>query len=148
MMSFYHAFEGIIKSTLSERHMRIHLFAACMVGIFAYFYGITPIERGVLILTCALVISAEMINTAIERAVDTATKEFSETAKLAKDAAAGAVLVLAFASILIAFCIFSDFGKIIRTIIYICTSLHTAALCLAVGICGSVFVIFGGKNEK
>lgn len=146
-MSFYHAAEGIFKAIITERHMRIHIFAAVMIGIFAHLYGISPLSRAVLILTCAAVISAELVNTAIERAVDTATKEFSQTAKLAKDAAAGAVLILAIASVIIAFGIFDDFKKISATMIYIFTTPHILIFCLTVGICGLIFVIFGGKHE-
>lgn len=59
-------------------------------------------------ITISAVITAEMINTAIEATVDLATSEFNEKAKIAKDVAAGAVLVSAIFSAIIGFFIFYD----------------------------------------
>ena len=60
------------------------------------------------IITISAVITAEMINTAIEATVDLVTSEFNEKAKIAKDVAAGAVLVTAIFSVIIGFLIFYD----------------------------------------
>lgn len=147
-MSFYHAIEGIIKSVREERHMRIHISFANLIAVFAYFYGISRTECAIIILICGAVISAELLNTAVERAVDTATKEFSDTAKLAKDSAAGAVLILAAAAVLIGFCVFGDFEKIKNTLIYIFTAPRILLPCLALGAADVLFVIFGGKNDR
>ena len=61
---------------------------AVLISIFAYFYGINRTEWAVLILTIGAVISAELINTALEQAVNTATEKILPSAKLAKDALA------------------------------------------------------------
>lgn len=147
-MSFYHALEGIAAALREERHMRIHTGFTAMIMIFAYFYGISAVAWAVLFMICASVISAELLNTAIERTVDTATHEFSDTAKLAKDAAAGAVLVLAFASVLIGFSLFGDFDKIKITLNGILASPLRLVICSAVFAASVLFVIFGGKNDK
>ena len=100
--SFTYAFEGIGYCLSHERNMRIHLcFTVYMFGFLTVydFFEVTKAEIGVLLALCALVLSLECINTAIEKAVDLVTKEKSKIAKIAKDAAAGAVLVSAIISV-------------------------------------------------
>ena len=87
------AIEGILWAVKSERHLRYHFVAALAVLLLALFYRVTALEFFLLVLAAVLVIFAELINTAIEKAVDLVTDEYHELAKLAKDIAAGAVLV-------------------------------------------------------
>lgn len=147
-MGFYYALEGILAAIKSEAHLRFHIVIANLIAVFAYFYGISRAEWAVLILCSFAVISAELLNTAIERAVDTATCEIKPSAKLAKDASAGAVLVLAIASVLVGICLFGDFDKISATLIHIFTSPKILIPCLILGIIDILFLIFGGKNDK
>lgn len=86
--------------------MRIHLFSAVIVVIAGVLTGISITEWLVLIITIALVIGSEMINTAIEAVVNLASPEYHPLAKQAKDVAAGAVLVFAVASVIIGLLIF------------------------------------------
>lgn len=147
-MGFYHAIEGIWASVRCEKHLRFHIVIANLIMVFAYFYGISAPEWAALILCIGAVISAELLNTAIERAVDTATSEVVPCAKLAKDSAAGAVLVLATCSILVGICLFGDFEKIRTTLIHIFTSVKIFVPCLMLGVADVLFLIFGGKNER
>ncbi len=147
-MSFYHALEGIWATIICERHLRFHIVIANLIAVFAYFYGISRTEWAILILCIFTVISAEIFNTALERAVDTATCEIKATAKLAKDASAGAVLVLAISSILVGICLFGNVQKIWATLIHIFTSPEILIPCLILGILDILFLIFGGKNDK
>ena len=103
--SFGYAFNGIILST-KEQNMRIHLISGCMVAIVGLFTGLSAIEWTILVITMALVVGAEMINTAIESVVNLASPEIHPLAKQAKDIAAGAVLVFATASVIIGLLIF------------------------------------------
>lgn len=96
LRSFLYAFRGLWFAIENERNMRIHL---CCLGYMMFFllrydfFEVNRTQGAVLALAAALVIVSEYINTAIERAVDTAAKgEISESAKIAKDTAAGAVL--------------------------------------------------------
>ena len=143
--SFKNAMSGIINTIRSERNMRIHL--SIFKVIFAYFYGISRAEWAVLILTCASVIGAELINTAIENAVDTSTDKICETARISKDSAAGAVLFFAITSILVGFMLFFDVNKIGDTLIYIFTDLKILISSLAIGILDIIFIVFGGKKN-
>ncbi len=101
--SFGYAFSGIGYCICNERNMRIHLcFAVYMLGFLTVydFFEVTKAQFAVLIGLCALVMALEAVNTAVEKAVDLTTKEHNELAKISKDAAAGAVLIAAIASVI------------------------------------------------
>ena len=89
--SFNYAVEGIIHVLRTHRNMRIHLAAAAIVLVLALWIGVTRMELVVLLLAIAFVLITEMINSAVEAAIDVATSSFDPLAKLAKDIAAGAV---------------------------------------------------------
>lgn len=90
--SFGYAFEGIGNTIRSERNIKIHLVCTCLVILFGIGLHISLMEWLVCLLLFALVISLELVNTALEAVVDLATRERKPLAKKAKDAAAGAVL--------------------------------------------------------
>lgn len=104
--SFKYAFEGIFSSFKSERNMKIHFTIMFLVIIFGLIFKINPLEWIICIFCFAMVIGAEMFNTAIETVVDIAMPYRNDKAKIAKDVAAGAVLVFAIASVIIGFIIF------------------------------------------
>lgn len=145
--SFKNANSGIINSIKNERNMRIHLSVFNLIIIFAYFYGLSRAEWAVLLITCASVIGAELINTAIENAVDTSTDKICETARISKDSAAGAVLFFAIISVLVGFMLFFDIDKIADTLIYIFTNLKILIPCLIIGVLDIIFIIFGGRKN-
>jgi diacylglycerol kinase (ATP) len=91
--SFNFAFEGIIHVLRTQRNMRIHFGIAVLVLVAALVSGVDKMELIALLLAIAFVLIAEMLNTAVEAAVDVATTSFDPMAKLAKDIAAGAVLI-------------------------------------------------------
>jgi diacylglycerol kinase len=98
--SFGHAVDGLLDAG-RERNFRIHLAVASAVFGAAGLVPLSVAERLSLTLTVGLVLAAELFNTALEAVVDLATTTFHLQAKRAKDAAAGAVLVLAGASVLL-----------------------------------------------
>lgn len=88
---------------MNERNMRVHLcFTAYMFGILGLydFFEISKAEYGILLALCALVLSLEAVNTAIERVVNLASPDYHPLAGQAKDAAAGAVLIAAIFSVI------------------------------------------------
>jgi diacylglycerol kinase len=95
LAAFGRALQGISHAVRSERNMRFHLFAAACVAVLAAWLKVSG--RDWLFLGAAAfgVLTAEMINTAVERVVDLASPREHELAKTAKDTAAGAVLVAA-----------------------------------------------------
>lgn len=103
---FLYAWSGIITAVKEETHMKIHLMFAAVAIVFAFAFHVSVQEWIVLLLTIGVVISLEMVNTAIERVVDLVTKEFHPLAKAAKDVAAGAVFVAAIMAVAVGFIIF------------------------------------------
>jgi diacylglycerol kinase (ATP) len=106
--SFNFAFEGIIHVLRTQRNMRIHFAIAVAVLVAAVALGVSRIELIALMLSIAFVLISEMINTAIEGAVDVSTTSFDPNAKLAKDIAAGAVLIATVNAVAVGYLVFSD----------------------------------------
>ena len=91
--SFYYAFSGIVKGIVAERNMFIHFTIMCLVIMGGFFFHINSREWLIIIMLIGLVLSLELVNTAIEYTVDICSPGYSEKAKTAKDTAAGAVLI-------------------------------------------------------
>ncbi|MDR1113896.1 MAG: diacylglycerol kinase family protein [Candidatus Margulisbacteria bacterium] len=100
------AIQGIYQAFKQEANLRIHFAAAALAAAAGFVFKLTAGEWAVLLLTITLVIFAELINTALEANVNLATKKQLPEAKLAKDAAAGAVLLTALNAVLIGLLIF------------------------------------------
>ena len=105
--SFNFAIEGVIHVLRTQRNMRIHFGAAVVVIVVSVAVGVSKIELIVLLLSIAFVLIAEMINTAIEGTIDAATTSFDPMAKLAKDIAAGAVLIASVNAIAVGYLVFA-----------------------------------------
>lgn len=104
--SFNNAITGIIDTVRTERNMRIHLIVALVVLISSFFFDVTKYEFLILAVTIAMVIAAELINTAIEATIDMTTNYYHPLAKIAKNAAAGAVLITAINALLVGYIVF------------------------------------------
>src|SRR5256884_1372382 len=105
--SFNFAIEGLIHVLRTHRNMRIHFAIAIGVMVGAVWAGVNRFELIALLLSIAFVLVAEMINSAIEQAIDVATTSFDPLAKLAKDIAAGAVLIAAVTAVGVGYLVFS-----------------------------------------
>ena len=101
------AFEGIIQVLRTQRNMRIHFGIAVLVLVAALFVGVSKTELIALLIAISFVLIAEMINTALESAIDVATTSFDPMAKLAKDIAAGAVLIASVNAVAIGYLVFA-----------------------------------------
>ncbi len=106
--SFNYAIEGIIHAFKSQRNMKIHFTIAFLVLSGSVFFDINRFELIILFSSIAFVIAMELINTAIEATIDLISEEFSIQAKIAKDLAAGAVLMASANAILVGYLIFFD----------------------------------------
>ena len=104
--SFGYAFEGIWTGIRKERNMRIHCLAVILVTTAGTFFGLTAMEWCICLLLFGMVISLELVNTAVEAVVDLVTEEKKPLAKIAKDTAAGAVLFTAVMAVIIGCIIF------------------------------------------
>lgn len=93
--SFGYAFEGIFAGIRGERNMKIHCFVAVCVIVAGVLFHISVTEWCICLVLFGLILSLELVNTAIEAVVDLVTEDKKPLAKLAKDTAAGAVLIAA-----------------------------------------------------
>jgi diacylglycerol kinase (ATP) len=105
--SFNYAFEGIIHVLRTQRNLRIHFAIAIGVIAAAAALDVERIELIALLLAIAFVLVAEMVNSAIEGAIDVSTTSFDPNAKLAKDIAAGAVLIASVTAIAVGYLVFA-----------------------------------------
>ena len=105
--SFNFAIEGVVHVLRTQRNLRIHFAVAVIVLVVAVVVGVSKIELIVLLIAIAFVLVAEMINTAIEGAIDAATTSFDPMAKLAKDIAAGAVLIASVTAVAVGYLVFA-----------------------------------------
>ncbi|WP_018753307.1 diacylglycerol kinase family protein [Paenibacillus sanguinis] len=106
--TFRYALEGIVSSLRTQRNLRVHCVVAVLVIIASIVLSLPVKDVAVLLLVIALVISLELVNTAIEAAVDLAEPKWHHLAKIAKDAAAGAVLVAAVFAVVIGLLLFYE----------------------------------------
>ncbi|MHB8146427.1 MAG: diacylglycerol kinase [Vulcanimicrobiaceae bacterium] len=104
--SLNHAFEGIMYATRTQPNMRVHLVVAALVLLASLILHLQRFYVVALIVLIALVLSLELLNTAIEAIVDLLTLAHHPLAKTAKDAAAGAVLVTSVAAVVVGYLIF------------------------------------------
>lgn len=99
--SFGHAVDGLVRLLRTQRNFRVHVATAVFAVILAAALAFSAVEWAVLVVTIALVLATEGLNTGIELAVTLASPERRPEAKAAKDIAAGVVLLCAIASIVV-----------------------------------------------
>lgn len=103
------AIEGIIHAARTEKHMRHHFLAAFLVLLAVLFLEVSPLEFTMLTISVCFVLFAELINTSLEAVVDLVSPEYHPLAKIAKDTAAGGVLVAAIGAAVMGYLILSKY---------------------------------------
>ncbi len=93
LRSFGYAFQGIGYALRTQANLRIHVAISALVIAAGLWLQLAPIEWAILIVTMMIVLTAELMNTAIEAALDRVSGDLHPLAKAAKDTAAGAVLI-------------------------------------------------------
>jgi diacylglycerol kinase len=101
MASFGFALEGIAHAFRTQRNFKVHTGITLAVVIAGVVLGISTEQWAILAVTIALVLQAELVNTALEAVVDHVAPEFHALAKVAKDCAAGAVFVCAITAVIV-----------------------------------------------
>lgn len=99
--SFVAAFWGLLNTVATQRNMKIHMISAVMVMVVGMALPLGLASRAALLFCVALVLFAEILNSALEAFVDLYVQEFARLAMIAKDAAAGGVLILSIATVVI-----------------------------------------------
>lgn len=149
--SFFYAFRGIISTVNTERNMRIHI--TCIIYMFGFlllgdFFTLTKGDWCALLIACALVLSGEVINTAIENVVDMVTKDYNEYAKKAKDAASGAVLINAIFAVIIGLVVLLQPEAFKSMFAYFKENIMMLALLVLSIIPATLFIFFGLPTGK
>lgn len=112
--SFIYASEGIVYTINTQRNMKIHVFVALLVLLVGMWLHFDSTETIYILFAIGIVFTAEIFNTAIEKTIDLVTKgERHELAKVAKDTAAGAVLILTIVSVFIGFLVIQPYLKLV-----------------------------------
>jgi diacylglycerol kinase (ATP) len=101
LTSFKYAFAGLWYVLRTQRNARIHLSVTAVVVALGLWLGLSRIEWAIITITVGTVLAAEAFNTVAEAAVDLATTRYHPLAKIAKDVAAGAVLLTAIMAIIV-----------------------------------------------
>ena len=112
--SFRYAVEGIVHVFRTQKHMRFHFLTVVLVLLIGLMLRLSRVEMAVLFLVVASVLVAEMMNTAIESVVDMVTQSYHPLAKLAKDIAAGAVLIASITAAIVGGILFFGSNRIAR----------------------------------
>ena len=103
LLSFKYAWAGLSYAFVTQRNFRIHTVIGTLAVSLSVFLHLPPVEIAVICLTSGLVLALELLNTAIESVVDLTVKQsYHELAKIAKDCAAGAVLISAIVAVFVA----------------------------------------------
>ena len=149
--SFFYAFRGIISTVNTERNMRIHI--TCIIYMFGFllfgdFFVLTKGDWCALLIACALVLSGEVVNTAIENVVDMVTKDFNEYAKKAKDAASGAVLINAIFAVIIGLVVMLQPEAFKVMFVYFSENVLSFAILILSLIPATLFIFFGLPFKK
>ena len=150
-MSFGYAFKGIFRTIANERNLRIHLTCVVyMVSIllFTDWFTLSRTDWAILMLACSGVIGGEIVNTAIENAVNLASKEYTEYGKIAKDAAAGAVLVSAVFAVIVGIIILFQPEAFKAMYEYFRGNLPMFGLLVLSIIPATLFIFFGFPTKK
>lgn|SRR5574341_1115731 len=100
--SFRHALRGLGLVLADQRNARIHLLAAVAVLVAAVWLGLDPAKIALVIVTIALVLAAEVVNTVVERLLDVVHPDHSEQVRAIKDMSAAAVLITALGALAVA----------------------------------------------
>jgi diacylglycerol kinase (ATP) len=103
LWSFNYAIAGVVYALRTQRNMRIHLAAAITTLISSLVLGVSALGLVAIVFAISLVFITELINTAVEAAVDVATQVYDPLAKAAKDVAAAAVLIAATNALVVAY---------------------------------------------
>ncbi len=149
--SFRYAFEGIFNTIKAERNLRIHI--TCIIYMFSIlgftdWFTLSRTDWTVLLIASGTVIAGELINTAVENAVNLASEEISEYGKISKDAAAGAVLISAIFAVLCGIAILFQPEAFRRMFEYFSTNIPMLAVAVLSLIPATLFIFLGIPHKK
>lgn len=147
--SFKYAAHGVAEAC-KQRNFRFHICAMIFVIYFAArFYNFSAERWAILLLTCAGALALETVNTGLERLADKVTEERSHRIRIAKDCAAGAVLLWAVFAVAVGVLLFWDIDRLRLIGLYFSDFSRLALLILCLALAwGFVFLPEYRKKDR
>ncbi len=146
--SVFHALRGFIDALYRERNLRVHVCIGNLICYFAWFYKISKAEWAILLITIGFVIACELLNSAVEKAVDTATRQYRLDAMHAKDFAAAATLTSAVFAVLVGIVLFGNIPGIIKALVSIFTNMPAIIVLCVLLVIDAKILLFNYKISK
>lgn len=149
--SFGYAFQGIFYCILNERNMRVHF--VCMIYMYAFlgltdWFVLSRTDWALIFIANAIVVMGELVNTAIEKVVDLVTEDRLPLAKIAKDTAAGAVLVGAIFAVCVGIAVLGQKEAFISLYTYFSTHIFSLCIFIFSFALACVFMLKGLPRKK
>lgn len=148
LLSFKYALRGIWNTVKSGNHMRFHIVMAFYVLVFSSFYKFTATQQALLIVLIAAVMAFEAVNTCIEEICNLTADRFEPIIKAAKDAAAGAVLILSVAAVTVGIIFFWNTVVIAQILDFFAHNIFMLVLLALSVILSVIFVWLGPVGIK
>ncbi len=148
LLSFWYAIYGILGALKTEAHLRFHIVAAVFALVFAGICGFSVERFAVLTVLIGAVIALELVNTSIEHACNSVTREYNAQIKLAKDLAAAAVLVMAAAAMAVAALFFINAESWNNMRSFFAAYPLSAVVLAILALLSAAFIAFYGKKKK
>lgn len=151
LKSFTYAAKGAVYCVKTQRNLRVHLMFMSFMFFFLLrydFFQITRTQFAVLVVTCALVIALEFVNTAVESVVDLLSPGYNKLAGVAKDVAAGAVLVAAAGAVAVGLIIMLQPEAFVAMGRFYASHILELALVICAVVLGIIWIFYPRKSEK
>ena len=148
LLSFWYAIYGILGALKTEAHLRFHIVAAVFALVFAGICGFSVERFAILTVLIGAVIALELVNTSIEHACNSVTREYNAQIKLAKDLAAAAVLVMAAAAMAVAALFFINAESWNNMRSFFAAYPLSAVVLAILALLSAAFIAFYGKKKK
>ena len=149
LWSFNYAIEGVVYALRTQRNMRIHVAAALITLVGSLVLGVSALGLVAIVFAISLVFITELINTAVEAAVDVATQDYDPLAKTAKDVAAAAVLIAATNALVVAYLVLYDpIQRVAQNGLSIAEAAPTTLTVIALGLTLLVVIILKALTRE
>ena len=149
LWSFNYAIEGVVYALRTQRNMRIHVAAAALTLVASLLLGVSGLELVAIVFAISLVFVTELVNTAVEATVDLTIDTYDPLAKIAKDVAAGAVLVAATNALVIAFLVlFSPVQRLLQKGLLVVSQSPASLTVIALGLTLLVVLVLKALSRE
>ncbi|MCQ4021839.1 MULTISPECIES: diacylglycerol kinase family protein [unclassified Ruminococcus] len=146
LKGFMYAFKGVLYAIIHERNMRIHIVVTLYLLYFTSYYRLSPIKMSLLLIMIALVISLELVNTAVERVCNLYSTKYHRLIEIAKNVSAGAVLLASGFAVAVACFLLWEPDTLWNIVVFHCESPERFTLFVLTLVIAALFVVIGPKR--